>query len=138
MSNWTTIYACIHLETEIHETNIKEVVEECLQNAPKITGSEGNADMFVNVPSGHTRSTMIDCEHCPFGRTIIHYKEGFTCKKPEGYECKGAEYQTTVIITIAGSLRDRDKLQTATEYKAFLEWLSKNFYDIAAEVHLIN
>ena len=50
MSDWSHITACIYVETEIQDENIKEILEEILRQAPKITGSEGNAEVYVNIP----------------------------------------------------------------------------------------
>ncbi len=97
MSYWTHITACIYLETDIESHNIKDIVEKKLQDAPKITGSEGNADVFVTPLSGHNLWTS------------------------EG------EYQTSVCIAIIGDLRDRFKKETQAEYMKFRKWLLKDF-----------
>lgn len=127
MSCWTHIVAVIDVDTNIKEKNIKEVVENMLKDAPKITGSERNADIFVNVLSGYNVSMGADCEHCKYKNTIIHHKTGgFTCEADDDYECPKGEYQTRVIITVAGNLRDRLKEQTKREYKEFYNYLKKN------------
>ena len=127
MSYWTHIAACIYLDTDIRDVKIKEVMEQILRDAPQITGSEGNADIFVNPLSGHNMYISCDCGHCPFGHTRKKVKNGFTCQAPKEYECKEAEFQTSVALTIIGNLRDRFKDQTKEEYSALLKWLKARF-----------
>ncbi len=131
MSYWTHITACIYLETDIQDKNIKEVVEEILKKAPQITGSEGNANIFVNPLSGHNMYVGCDCHHCPFGHTLRYLEGGgFSCKAPKEYTCKGEDFQTSVAVTIIGDLRDRFREQTKEEYSAFISYLKSRFYGI--------
>jgi len=97
----------------------------------KITGSEGNADVFVNVLSGHNIWTNCDCRSCEYERTIIYHTEGgYSCDAEEGYKCPEGTYQTRVVITVLGDLRDREKEQTKREYKDFYNYVKKecDFY----------
>ena len=120
MSYWTHIIAAIDVETWITDNGIKGRVEKMLENAPKITGSEGNADVFVSVLSGGNFFISCDCERCEFSR-------GETCiNEDESYECPNAEYQTRVAITITGSLRDREKSETLSEYNDFIKFLKRD------------
>jgi hypothetical protein len=133
MSCWTHIVAVFDVDTYIEDKNIKEIVEGKLANAPKITGSERNADVFVNVKGGHNVWTNCDCKICPHKETLIYEgqtKSGlgseYSCKPDEGFVCPEGKYQTRVVITIVGDLRDREKETTKEEYKAFLKYLKKN------------
>ncbi len=127
MSYWTHIVAIIDVDTIIQDKNIKEIVEEMLIKAPRITGSEGNADVFVNLKNGHNIWTNCDCKSCEFKDTIIHHKEGgFSCESPENYKCLEGEYQTRIVISVIGDLRDREKETTKEEYEAFLKFLKKD------------
>ena len=132
MSRWTHIASCIYLETDIHSYGTDIILRNLIEkNAPQITGSEGNADIFINVLSGYNISLGADCFHCPFGHTRKNLpKGGFKCLAPIEYECKGAEYQTSVAITIVGDLRDRTKEETKKEYNALIKWLKDRFFDI--------
>lgn len=126
MSNWTHIVASIDVDTYIESKNIKEEVEKLLEKAPKITGSEGNADIFVNVLSGHNTFTSCDCMNCEYGKTVIHHSEGgFSCDADEKYECPKGKYQTRVVITVIGDLRDRMKTKTHKEWNAFNNFIAK-------------
>lgn len=126
MSIWTYIVAAIEIETYIEDKNICDRVMEMLKNAPKITGSEHNADIFVNVLSGHNIWTNCDCKHCQYYETIVNTEEGFYCDSPEWYKCPEGEYQTQVVITIVGSLRDREEDTTRKEFKEFIKFLRKD------------
>ena len=105
MSMWTHIVASIDVDTFKESHTIKEDVEKMLEDAPKITGSEGPADVFVNVLSGYTIST---------------YNENDEKEK----------FQTRVVITVIGDLRDRTKAQTEKEWNDF-----KNFIGIEPELY---
>ena len=110
MSRWVHVTGCLYVETYKEESDIKKCVEEMLTDAPKITGSERDADIFINPLSGHNTWTNCDCEHCEYGKTVVHLEEGgFKCDAEDGYDCPDGEYQTCVAITIIGDLRDRFK-----------------------------
>lgn len=133
MSHWTHITACLSVETGITAKKrvLKRKVEVILAQAPKITGSEGNADVFVNIQSGHNFSTSYDCEHCKYSGSlhdiIENGKEYQECDAPENHDCS-AEYQTCVVISIQGDLRDRMKDQTQKEFNNFMKYLTTKFY----------
>ena len=97
MSMWTHIVASIDVDTFIESHTIKEDVEKMLEKAPKITGSEGPADVFINVRSGSNISNM----------------------EYDKYE----EFQTLITITVVGDLRDRTKDQTEKEWQAFKDFI---------------
>ena len=104
MSMWTHIVASIAVDTFKESDTIKEDVEKMLEDAPKITGSERPADVFVNVLSGYNISIYEDDKH--------------------------KVYQTRVVITVVGDLRDRTKAQTEKEWNDF-----KNFIGIEPELY---
>ena len=102
MSRWTHIVGCLYIETFKERKNIKKYVEDKLKLAPKITGSELDADIFVNPLSGYNLSSWTKNN-------------------------KNVQYQTCVAITIVGDLRDRDIGRTTTEIKVFLDFIKRNF-----------
>ena len=129
MSYWTHIVASIDVDTNIEDKNIKNRIEDILKDAPKITGSEKKADIFVNVLSGHNTSTNCDCRVCEHKETIVHHEEGgFSCDADENYKCPWGEYQTRVVITVIGDLRDRKIERTKEEYKVFYKFIKDRFY----------
>ena len=133
MSHWTHITACLSIETSIiaKKPELKRKIKEYLKDAPEITGSEANANVFLNIQSGHNFYTSHDCERCKWKDTIIEYTEDgedyVKCDAPNRYNCS-SEYQTCVVISIQGDLRDREKEQTQNEFEKFLEYIQKKYY----------
>ena len=56
MSRWTHVIGSLYVDTYKHEKDIKGYVENLLEKAPKITGSERDCDIFVNPLSGYNTS----------------------------------------------------------------------------------
>ena len=102
MSKWTHIVGAIYLDTfrELDRNDLKEHIEGLVVKAPQITGSEENAMTFVNVLNGEN--------------TYVYNSV--------------AGFQTCVVITVVGDLRDRDRFETIAETKAFIEYFRKNLY----------
>ena len=133
MSCWTHITACLSVETNIiaKKSDLRKQVKAFLKNAPKITGSERNADVFVNVQSGFNWFVSYDCEHCKYKETLrtvtIDGEEGQECDAPDNYDCS-SEYQSCVVISIQGDLRDREFNRTKEEFEKFLEYVKDKFH----------
>ena len=124
MSMWTHIVGVIYIDTGIEDPQLKERTEKILEYAPKISGSERPADVYVNMKSGYTHSMSRDCKHCIFQHTLTCCDEGgFKCKAPEEYTCPEGRYQTRITITVEGDLRDRMKDRTQEEWEQFLEYV---------------
>ena len=131
MSQWTHVVGSLYIETYKEKDNIKKFVENILEKAPKITGSERDADVFVNPLSGYNTSTNCDCERCIYKDTIIHLDEGgFQCDADNTFECPEGDYQTCVVITIVGDLRDKDGETTKKEIEEFIRFLQKQDFNI--------
>lgn len=100
MSCWTHITACFSVETGIvaKKPDVLKQVRSYLKNAPKITGSESDADIFVNIQ--------------------------------KGYDLFGSDgkFQTRVVISIQGDLRDRMQEQTQKEFDEFLKYVEDKYY----------
>lgn len=133
MSCWTHITACLSVDTGIMENDLvlKKRVEQTLKSAPKITGSERNASIFINIQEGHNWSVSHDCSHCKYKDTlrdiVINGEEGQTCDGPDDYDCS-AKYQSCIVISVQGDLRDRMTNQTKLEFRKFLEYIQNNYY----------
>lgn len=125
MSCWTYIVGVIHVNTYKEVDDIKEYVEKALRGAPKITGSERDASVFVNPVAGHNIYTSCDCARCEYRETLHHSDAGFWCEAPEGCRCPSNEYQTCAVITVQGSLRDRLRKQTRKEWNKFHQYIAK-------------
>lgn len=113
MSLWTHVVGCVYIETFTERKNIKHYVEKKLKDAPKITGSEEDVDVFVNPLSGYNVSSWK------------------TDKKGDWLH-----YQTCVGVTLIGDLRDRQLEQTREEVINFLQYLQKVGFTI--EYHSIS
>ena len=130
MSMWTHITACMSVETGIvaKKPALKKQVKEYLDKAPKITGSEGPADVFVNIQGGYSFYTSRDCDRCKYKDSIIELKDEdgndyMMCSAPDKHDCS-AEYQTCVVISIQGDLRDKTPEETKEEFEAFKEYVN--------------
>lgn len=134
MSMWTHITACMSVETGIvaKKPELKKRVKEYLDKAPKITGSEGPADVFVNIQGGYSFYTSHDCDRCKYRDNIIELKDEngddyMMCSAPDKHDCS-AEYQTRVVISVQGDLRDRVKEETEKEFEEFKKYVEKLGY----------
>lgn len=131
MSIWSHIIGVIHVDTYKQVDDIEEYVRDALKNAPKITGSEGDAAVYVNAEQGYSTSVYHDCNHCEYKKTTHRDEYGFSCDKPDGYRCPSRKYQTRVIITVQGDLRDRTKATTRKQWNIFQKFISKKLgYEI--------
>ena len=134
MSMWTHITACMSVETGIvaKKPALKKQVKEYLDKAPKITGSEGPADVFVNIQGGYSFYTSRDCDRCKYKDSIIELKDEngddyMMCSAPDKHDCS-AEYQTRVVISVQGDLRDRVKEETEKEFEEVKKYVEKLGY----------
>lgn len=115
----------MHVDTYTQVDDIQKYVEEALKDAPEITGSEGPASVFVNVEPGWNVSTGCDCGRCQYKDAIKYCDDGPECNAPEDFKCPSGKYQTRVIITVQGDLRDRMRHQTKKEWNAFHRFVAK-------------
>lgn len=126
MSHWTHIVGVMHVDTYVEVDDIKAYVEDKLKNAPKITGSEEDAAVFVNPEPGYNISISCDCDRCDYKHTIENYEDGsYGCCAPDDYVCPRGKYQSRVIITVYGDLRDRMRAQTRKEWNDFHRFVAK-------------
>lgn len=124
MSAWTHVAGCLYVDTCVEEKDIEKYVLKLLENAPKVTGSERDCDIFVNSLSGHNSSTNMDCGHCEYKDTVKHLDGGgFICDADDDYKCPEAEYQSCVAITIVGDLRDKTIYETTKEIDDFIRYI---------------
>ena len=133
MSMWTRIIACLNVKTGkcMKKPELKKYVQEKLKNAPKITGSEMDAGIYVNVQDGYDWYMSRDCEHCKYQDELIKVKsvdEGEDyqiCNYANNQNCS-RKYQTCVIISIQGDLRDKTSEDTKTEFEEFKQYVNTN------------
>lgn len=100
MSRWCHVSASIFGDSIFWDTHeeLTKKVQTALANAPKITGSEGDLDMYVNAISGYT---------------LIGSNK---------------QLQNQVVITLAGDLRDTDYEQVTKELDEFLEFAKQHVF----------
>lgn len=122
MSCWTHIVAVMHVETYAERVNIEQYVRDLLKEAPEITGSEGPASVFVNAVDGHNIWTSRACDICPWKDSDDG--DG-NCAAPDDFDCPSGAFQSRVVITVCGDLRDRMKAETHKEWKAFQKYIFK-------------
>ena len=125
MSFWTHIVGVMHVETYQEVDDIKAYAEESLKEAPLITGSESDAAIFVNPEPGHNISTSADCARCEFGKTARAEDGYWVCDAEDDYHCPHGDYQSRVVITVYGDLRDRMRKQTKKEWNEFHRYVAK-------------
>ena len=126
MSRWTHVIGSIYLETYKEEKNIEKYVKNIIGKAPKIVGSEKNCDVFVNALTGYNTWTNCDCENCKYKDTIKYIEDGyFQCGAKNDNMCLESKYQTCVVITLVGDLRDRSGQETCKDISDFIIYLLK-------------
>ena len=107
---WTHVTGCIYVDTMHNSKNIKKYVEKILKDVPLITGSERNADIFINPLSGYNTSV--------FNGDNIE------------------DFQTCAAITIVADLRDREMEKTQEEIVGFINFIRDKFLIIDTSLRL--
>ena len=107
---WTHVTGCIYVDTMQCRKDIKKYIKKILKDAPLITGSERNADIFINPLSGYNTSV--------FNGDNIE------------------DFQTCAGITIVADLRDREIKETREEVSSFLDFIKDNFLIINMGLNL--
>lgn len=114
MSYWTCITGTIRVRPRGRTQHEKTyILNTILDHLPKVTGSEGNMDVYVIQKRGHNAS----CSHDEFGV----YGDYSNRANWRGW----IEEQDEYLLTIDASLRDRMFNQTVQEFMKWLIRLSK-------------
>jgi len=127
MSSWVYITGVLELDTNLEMDNLEEYIKNQLKNAPKITGSERDAEIFINILNGYN-SSKVDCESCKYFHTKEYLENNITtCETDDNFDCesKRKEYQTKILISISGNLRDKKLEKTKKEYEKFEKYITK-------------
>jgi hypothetical protein len=115
MSWWTYIRGSIIVaplgRTQPEKTYILDTV---LEHLPRVTGSEGDMEIYVNQVRGHNSSSS----HDEFGMRTNNLIDYYGQKSRRGWH----ETQSEYIITVNASLRDRHFEETKRE---FIKWLTR-------------
>ena len=105
MSRWTHITSCMSVDTCIeNKKRIKKSIIDYINNAPKITGSESDAEVYVTLQRGYNISSWKQDKKGDF-----------------------IQYQSCIIISIQGDLRDKDGETTKEEFIDFLNYIKKEY-----------
>lgn len=101
MSLWTHVVGAVYVNMYTQATaQTLNYARHMIMNAPKVTGSEGDMQVYIHLLSGYNN----------------HLFDG-------GTEVK---WQTGVVISLVGDLRDRTIEKTNQELKAFLDYIKDN------------
>lgn len=155
MSHWSSCYAIISLRAYKDVANFEKLINLVLSKAPKITGSERNADVKI-ISFDHCTWQSNPCKHCPYLRLDVtkyrNFKGSIVCPGSDYLTVK--QYEKAICqqrrdifseigdivdyceIAITGSLRDKHKEETVKEFKAFINHL-KNFLPGVFNVDII-
>lgn len=107
MSRWTHITSCMSVDTCIGNTKrVKKSIIDYINKAPKITGSEKDAEVYVTLQRGYNISSW---------------------KRKRDEEYAPIHFQSCIIITIQGDLRDKDGETTKEEFIDFLNYIKKEY-----------
>lgn len=121
MSYWTYINGTIEVSPLGRTQEEKEyILKTVLNHLPRVTGSEGDMDVYINQENGYTTSCSCD-EHEDRTNNLIDRYGNKSCK---GW----LKIQDHYLITVNASLRDREFDET---YREFIKWLirlSKRVY----------
>lgn len=95
---WTHVTGAIYVNmySQSNEQTLNHA-RHMLANAPKVTGSEGDMQTYVNILSGYSH---------------VEFDNGIKRK-----------WQTGVVISLVGDLRDRTIEKTNQELRTFLNYI---------------
>lgn len=99
MSYWTYIHGAIEVHVpERTQAECTYILQTVLDHLPKVYGSEGDMEIYVNQKYGFNSS----CSHDEF----------FLPSNLGNGDCGDFEYQTMYLLTVSGRLRDVQFEQT--------------------------
>ena len=128
MSQWAYIRGVITVSPMGRTQPEKRyILDTVLSHLPRVTGSEGDMNVYVIQKSGHNVSQTCDEFYQHTDNLADRYG-----KNRRGF----LRMQSQYLLVVEGSLRDRDLRET---YPAFLKWLCRlakriRIYDVLAEV----
>lgn len=105
MSVWVRTLAVYEIDTWRGTNKIKSIVRSTMKSAPQITGSDGNANIFINFPPGYDY--------------IRYATDGRLFK-----------YQTRFYITIIGDLRNCHKAGVRENLDQFEKFIISQGWEI--------
>lgn len=115
MSYWTYIDGTIQVDVPGRtQPEIEYILKTILDHLPIVTGSERNMEVYINQRDGDNSS----CSHDEYGMETNNLTDSYGNKSQRGW----LRTQSAYIITVNGSLRDREFEQT---FREFVKWLCR-------------
>lgn len=115
MSHWTYVRGSVVVSPMGRTQPEKRyILDTVLDHLPRVTGSEGDMDVYVIQKSGHDSSCSCD----EFGMNTNNLESIYGGKSDRGW----LNVQSRYILVVDGSLRDRTFEETKRE---FLKWLCR-------------
>ena len=116
MSWWTHIKGVVEVDVGGRtQAEVRYVLESVLDHLPRVTGSEGDMNVYVAQELGDNYSSSCD----EFGMRTNNLKD---CYGDKTYKHGFLSLQSKYMLTIDADLRDRGFVQTKRE---FLKWLCR-------------
>ena len=114
MSWWSYIHGTIEVSpTGRTQAEKRYILDTVLDHLPRVTGSEGDMDVYVIQKNGYNSSSSCD----EFGQVTNNLVDHYGYKSRErGW----LRMQDDYILVVDGSLRDREFEET---FRAFQKWL---------------
>lgn len=119
MSRWTNINGTIIVSSWGRtQAELRYILDTVLEHLPRVTGSEGDMDVYTIQTNGHNTSVNVDEFGAPTNNLIDSYGD-------KSYTRGSLKCQDKYIIAVNGALRDRHFDQTFREFQKWLCRLSK-------------
>ena len=115
MSYWTYINGTINVDVPGRtQPEIEYILKTILDHLPIVSGSERNMEVYINKRYGDNSS----CSNDEYGMETNNLTDSYGNKSQQGW----LRTQSTYIITVNASLRDRKFEQT---FREFIKWLCR-------------
>lgn len=116
MSWWTHIRGVVEVDVRGRtQAEIRYILETVLDHLPRVTGSEGDMNVYISQEAGFSCSSSLD----EFGHPTNNLRDMYGNKSQRN---GWLETQSQYMLTIEGDLRDRGFEQTKRE---FMKWLCR-------------
>lgn len=116
MSWWTHIRGTIEVEVFGRtQAESRYILESVLDHLPRVTGSEGDMNVYITQEAGYTHYSSVD----EFGLCTNNLKDDYGDKtRQRGW----LRTQSKYMLTVEGDLRDREFEETKRE---FMKWICR-------------
>jgi len=130
VSSWTYVKGAVEVSVPGRtQAQIRYVLESVLDHLPRVTGSEGDMNVYISREAGHNCSMPCD----EFGLETNNLRDLYGNKTRErGW----LETQGMYMLTVEGNLRDREFEETKREFSRWLCRLAKrlNVYSVVVKI----